>query len=173
MDSLQFLWVMIFGSDPESYIGQYGPSHYGNSVGIQHHRQQQPQQQQQAYEMTGEKTILSDPPVQTATTPTTTPATIQEPNSALSASNQVTEMPQPSPVEYREKVKALHACKLTLLSMINQTYQLKIDQANPDDPNELSFAKGEVLEIVDRNGNWWQARKTDGTVGIIPSNYVS
>ncbi|ORE09341.1 hypothetical protein BCV72DRAFT_248245 [Rhizopus microsporus var. microsporus] len=149
---------MIFGSDPESYIGQYGPSHYGNSVGIQHHRQQQPQQQQ-AYEMTGEKTILSDPPVQTATTPTTAPATTtttQEPNTALSASNQVTEMSQPSPIEYREKVKALHAY-----------------QANPDDPNELSFAKGEVLEIVDRNGNWWQARKTDGTVGIIPSNYVS
>ncbi|CEG76445.1 hypothetical protein RMATCC62417_11341 [Rhizopus microsporus] len=120
---IQFLWVMIFGSDPESYIGQYGPSHYGNSVGIQHHRQQQPQQQQ-AYEMTGEKTILSDPPVQTAATPTTVPATTpttttQEPNTALSASNQVTEMSQPSPVEYREKVKALHACKLILLSMIN------------------------------------------------------
>lgn len=30
-----------------------------------------------------------------------------------------------------------------------------------------------MLDIVDRNGNWWQARKPDGTVGIIPSNYVS
>lgn len=50
---------------------------------------------------------------------------------------------------------------------------LYIDTASADDPNELSFKKGEVLEVVERKGNWWQARKSDGTVGIIPSNYVS
>ncbi|KAI9319018.1 hypothetical protein BX666DRAFT_1922285 [Dichotomocladium elegans] len=46
-------------------------------------------------------------------------------------------------------------------------------QANPDDPNELSFDKNEVLHIHEQKGNWWQARKADGTVGMIPSNYVS
>lgn len=48
-----------------------------------------------------------------------------------------------------------------------------IDQGSPDDPTELSFDKGESLEILDKRGNWWHARKQDGTTGIVPSNYVS
>ncbi|KAG6811573.1 hypothetical protein H0H92_006822 [Tricholoma furcatifolium] len=37
--------------------------------------------------------------------------------------------------------------------------------ASPDDPNEISFSKGEILDIMDKNGKWWQARKSDGKVG--------
>jgi len=44
--------------------------------------------------------------------------------------------------------------------------------ASPDDPNELSFEKGELLDIVDNKGKWWQARKKDGNIGIVPSNYI-
>ncbi|CAG8523513.1 14870_t:CDS:2 [Cetraspora pellucida] len=46
-------------------------------------------------------------------------------------------------------------------------------QASLEDQTELSFTKGEILDIVDNKGKWWQAKKADGTVGIAPSNYVS
>jgi len=40
-----------------------------------------------------------------------------------------------------------------------------IDTGSADDPNEISFAKGELLDILDKQGKWWQAKKSDGTVG--------
>lgn len=39
------------------------------------------------------------------------------------------------------------------------------DTASTDDPNEISFAKGEIMDIIDKNGKWWQARKEDGSLG--------
>ncbi|KAJ7796093.1 hypothetical protein B0H14DRAFT_2376740 [Mycena olivaceomarginata] len=43
-------------------------------------------------------------------------------------------------------------------------------KGSSDDPTELSFQKGEVLEIEDQAGKWWQAKKADGTAGSESSN---
>ncbi|KAJ6524515.1 hypothetical protein B0H19DRAFT_595281 [Mycena capillaripes] len=53
-----------------------------------------------------------------------------------------------------------------------QQYSVTALHDYPDDPFELSFKKGDILDIIDQQGKWWWAMKADGTVGIAPSNYL-
>lgn len=38
--------------------------------------------------------------------------------------------------------------------------------ASPDDANEVSFNRGDVLDVIDNTGKWWQVRTPSGQTGV-------
>ena len=40
-----------------------------------------------------------------------------------------------------------------------------VDPGSKDDPNELTFKKGQILQVIDKSGKWWLARNKDGRKG--------
>lgn len=172
----KFFWVILFGSTEESLVYQFIYSGFvspvsQNVVNIGMHGSNGSPKDRES------KIALSSPEATSYHTHQQQPsiASVHQPHHQQSP---VLNPPIPTPGMAQQQqiltAIALHPCKFNMLIWII-TYWCKspfIDTANPDDPNELSFGKEEVLEILNKSGNWWQAKKQDGTVGIVPSNYV-
>ncbi|KAI8063829.1 hypothetical protein BC940DRAFT_306946 [Gongronella butleri] len=164
---VQYIWVLVLGSEPRSYLGHFAQDdtsalssivephfyneklHIENADGLQDFSQVLvPPSATSSHIPAQQHAIVHPSPAQQQ--PTHVDVAPYPPSSAGTTSKP----PQSANIDQKDRVEAIHAY-----------------QANPQDPNELSFEKNEVMEVIDRKGNWWQARKMDGTVGIIPSNY--
>ncbi|KAK2748023.1 Transmembrane osmosensor [Onygenales sp. PD_40] len=175
------VWIFYFGSTsestPRSFIDSMGPnkqhhSSYNNSkrnnfggrpettVSGNHAPQMYTSAQLNGFETSSP--VSGYPPTgmgteATAQTrfggPTLGGSTTNLPNGNPTGGDQPNEVSQPT--EYPYRAKAIYSY-----------------EANPDDANEISFAKHEILEVSDVSGRWWQAKKATGETGIAPSNYL-
>ncbi|KAF7373318.1 SH3 domain-containing protein [Mycena sanguinolenta] len=100
-------------------------------------------------------TSVGEPTVAPSNFPVIIPAEGRATTSTRNTSTSSTTVGEPTDDYWQYKAKALYRY-----------------EASEDDPSELSFVKGEILDILDRRGKWWQAKKTDGSIGIAPSNYL-
>jgi len=152
----QIVWIFYFGTTsaaaPHAWVDSYAITRpqrpYESSMPQMstHHN---------TYNSNGTLPIGSPPPPALATSYTSQPIQTQY-NTTREDSQRVDSVIE-EPTSYPHRAKAIYAY-----------------EADAKDPNEISFTKGEMLEVsADITSKWWTVRKADGTRGIAPSNYLS
>lgn len=83
-------------------------------------------------------------------------------NAAVNGTSQITE---PALEVYPFKAEALHTCPSSIYTPIHYLTHVTVDTASSEDPSELSFRQGEVLDILTKSDLWWEARNSRGRKG--------
>ncbi|KAJ2512630.1 Transmembrane osmosensor [Coemansia sp. RSA 2049] len=144
VEIMLFFWVLVLGSGPGTYLaslcGMDGDSSSG-SAGVANDGGMQPGDMSMKH--INYRTTMGG--AQPVVAPANTSSITDYYTSELTQSIMTSKQPESPTGAY--KARALYAY-----------------DANPDDPNEVSFAKDEVMYVIDDSGKWWQVKKSDSTV---------
>ncbi|VDK70719.1 unnamed protein product [Anisakis simplex] len=73
-------------------------------------------------------------------------------------------------IQKPKNISMISSPKQTILEVVIALYSFDAQTAG-----ELSFRKGERLEIIDHPAHdpeWWKARNSKGCTGLVPTNYI-
>ena len=71
-------------------------------------------------------------------------------------------------------IRVLKPCNV-FLNVYYFQLQVALYTFKAQNDTELSFSKGERLEVIDRppsDPDWYKARNTSGQIGLVPKNYL-
>lgn len=173
---LNIIWIVYFGGHPELPTNQFVDSfafrlrltHAGHNDHVEE-----------------EKFPLYQNPSIRANIPVQGPRVSSYANGPYVSSSQLNGLENLSSPEVQIQQFSRESRDLTRKSVVRTQDQLHLPvpfkytaqalysyEANPEDANEISFVKDEILEVDDISGKWWHARRATGETGICPSNYV-